>query len=134
MDSLQLKKFSHLREMIKMKSKTNILDWLCSDNCRVYSVEVARKIGSINAAIYLSELVQRFEYHSIRNELIDDERHGKGWFCYTAEKCLDRTSMSIKEQKTALCYLIRLGLIEQKNFGVPCKRHFRINKKALELY
>jgi hypothetical protein len=111
------------------------LFWLYADNYRTYNVEVARKLGSINAAIYLSELCQRHKYHRDRNEFISDEKHGDGWFYYTAEKCEERTAMNVDEQRNCYNSLKRLGLIEQVNFGIPCKKHFRLNiEKILDFF
>jgi hypothetical protein len=101
--------------------------WLCQENYRTYNVEVARKINSVNAAIYLSELVTRYKYHLNHNELISHPKHGDGWFYYTAEKCEERTCLTVDEQRTSYALLQRHGLISYVKFGVPGKNHFKLH-------
>jgi hypothetical protein len=62
------------------------------------------------------------------NELINNEKHGPGWFYYTVEKGEERTCLSSREQETALKILEEFNFIEKKCFGLPSKRHFKINE------
>ena len=109
---------------------------LLFDNYRNYPVTVARQLGSINAAIFLTELYHRYTYHKERQEIIPDlsEPEKEGWFFFTAETCEERTFLSSREQSTAIKILTDLDIIEQKNFGSPCKRHFRFNLEKLRDY
>lgn len=109
----------------------DVFSWLCSGNYRTYNVLIAKKLESLNAAVYLSELCQRFIMHSQKNELISNEKHGDGWFYYTSEKCEERTSLTSKEQRTCISLLESLGLIQTVNFGLPCKRYFKVIEQAL---
>lgn len=111
------------------------LFFLYQEDYGIYSRSLAKYLKSLNASVILSELAQRRKYHSDRNEIISDERYGDDWFYMTHEKMEDRTALSRKEQDSALKILIENGLIEQKNFGVPAKRHFRLKvDKILEVY
>lgn len=111
------------------------LFFLYQEDYGIYSRSMAKHLKSLNAAVFLSEVAQRRQYHKIRNELINDERYGDGWFYMTMEKVEERTSLSRSEQDKAIKILIEAGLIEQKNFGVPSKRHFRLkDQEILETY
>ncbi len=107
------------------------LFWLYADNYRTYNIEVARKLGSINAAILLSELAGRYNYHKIRGELYIDKKHGGDWFYHTIESIEDRTCLTRKNQDTAYLILESAGLIEKKIMGIPAKRYFRIKSNAI---
>ncbi len=78
--------------------------------------------------------MQRNNYHRDHNELTSHPIHGDGWFYYTSEKAEERLGMLEAEQRTAYNQLKRLGLIEQANFGLPCKKYFRINVEKTREY
>ena len=114
---------------------TTCLSFLNNEEYQTYNRRIAKFCGSVDAAIMISELINRFEYHTKNNELTSHSSHGDNWFYYTIELCEERTCLSRKQQDAALNILIEKGLIEKKSFGVPAKRHFRINEeKILELY
>jgi hypothetical protein len=109
------------------------LFWLYADNYRTYNVHVARKLGSIYAAILLSEIASRYKYHKEKHELeIDSE--GNGWFYFTQEEIERRTTMSRKQQDTALEILVSKGLIEKKVMGLPAKRFFRLKADEINKF
>ncbi len=107
------------------------LFFLCQEEYGTYSRPLAHFLKSLNASVLLSELVQRRKYHTDKKELINDLRYGNGWFYETCEKVQERTYLSRKEQDAALKLLIDNDLIEQKNFGVPAKRHFRLKDENI---
>ena len=47
-----------------------LLQLFNSDNYRTYNLYVAQELGSVNAAIILGELIQRYSYHLDNNNLI----------------------------------------------------------------
>ncbi len=110
------------------------LFWLYADNYRTYNVDVAKKLKSINAAIFLSEIASRYRYHRDRGELLNDLKYGEGWFYLTQETVEERTYLSRKNQDTAFKILESLNLIEKKTLGLPAKRYFRLNKKEIQIY
>ena len=112
-------------------TNTNLLSFLNTSNYQVYNRQVAKQLKSINAAILLSELINRFEYHEERNELIVHEKHGIGWFYHTIEHVEDRTGMSRDEQDQAIKILKNSQVIETQVFGLPAKRHFRVNVEKI---
>lgn len=107
------------------------LDLLDSGNFQTYNRQVARELGSVNAAIMLSELVNRYNYHKDKNELKNFEKYEGTWFYYQVEKCTERTVLSDKEQATALKILAPFNLFEKKSIGIPAKRHFNLDIPAI---
>ncbi len=108
------------------------LFWINQDNYRTYNIQVAKKLRDVDAAIILSELVSKYNFH--KNELINDPKHGNGWFFFTQESCEDRTALSRKKQDHALAILENCGLIEKRVFGLPARRYFRIKTEEILRY
>jgi len=116
-------------ENFSIKQKISILDLISDSNYRTYNIIIARYLESVNAAIILSELVGRYQYHLSRNELTED-----GWFYLTHESIEHRTMLTRREQDSAINILTTFGVIEKKLIGLPAKRHFKINElKILEM-
>lgn len=98
---------------------------------RTINLEIARKLGSINAALFLSDLVDRYKFHKSRNETIKLEGHNLEWFYYTVDTCEERTTLTRYEQDPCVKKLVELEIIEVKLIGLPPKRHFCINPEKL---
>lgn len=113
---------------------TSVLNLLNNENFRTYNIIIAKALGSVNAAIMLSELVQRFQYHESRDELIESSKSEGKWFYYTQDIAEDRLGLSRKDQDYALKILESEGLIKKIILGVPGKRHFQLNvNKIIEI-
>lgn len=112
--------------------KISLLSLLNQDSYRTYTVPVARYLGSVHAAIMLSEIINRHEYHERRNELIECPKNGMNWFYYTQEMAEERTFLSRREQDSAIKTLIEKEMIEAVVFGLPAKRHFRLRIEKIE--
>jgi hypothetical protein len=113
----------------------SILSFLNQDSYQLYNRHVARYCGNINAAVMLSELINRFEYHHKNGELSSHEKYGDDWFYLTMEKAEERTCLSRKEQDLALKTLKNKNFIETCIFGLPAKRYFKLNEeKILEIF
>lgn len=108
-----------------------VLSFLNTSSYQIYNRNIAKLCGSVNAAIMLSELVNRYEYHCSNNELESHEKYGEGWFYLTIEKAEERTCLSRKEQDLGISILKEKSFIEVVQFGMPCKRYFRINEKEI---
>ena len=108
------------------------IDLLDSNNYQTYNRLIARELGSVNAAIMLSELVNRHNYHRDKNDLKECSKYDGLWFYYTVEKCEERTVLSRKEQDLALSKMEKHEFFTKKIIGVPGKRHFQINIKNIE--
>lgn len=113
----------------------SVLSFLNQDSYQIYNRNIAKYCQSVNAAILLSDLINRLEYHSTRDELVCSEKYGNGWFYYTSEKCQERTILSRREQDSAIKILREKGLIQVQTFGLPARRHFQVNEeKILEIF
>lgn len=58
------------------ETNLNSLYLLDSGSYQTYNRDVARALGSVNAAILLSELINRHRYHEENGELIDCPKMG----------------------------------------------------------
>ena len=87
--------------------------------------QLIKEIG-LEPAVVFGEIVSKYYYHKGRGEL----KKG-GWFYFTADKMEKITSLSHYKQTKALNKLEEVGFIEQKNFGTPNKRHFRVDSTAV---
>lgn len=103
----------------------SVLQLLATGNFITVSKVIAKRIG-LNESVILGALC---------SELIYCEDHGmadNGFFPFSIELLQDMTTLKRKTQDKAIENLTNAGLIEQRNFGVPNKRHFRINESAVE--
>ncbi len=86
----------------------------------VINKNLSHAIG-LNETIIYSELLSRYNYFYIREEL-DNE----GFFFNTVNDLQLATCIGEKTQKKAITTLKKLGLIEYKIKGIPPKRYFKI--------
>src|SRR5579871_6849967 len=87
-----------------------------------YNPGLAIILGSPNAGILVSQLLYW---------------HGMGkrpdqWIFKTIEEMYQETGMTRDQQDTAIRICKKLGILETKLFGVPAKRHFRLDIPALK--
>lgn len=108
-----------------------LLNLIDHEEFRTFNINIARKLGSNNAALFLSEMINRYKYHKSRGELIVCPDGTGGWFYYTYDKGLERINLTKHEQDSAIKILIAWDLIEKKTFGLPCKKHFTLNFSGL---
>ena len=96
--------------------------------------KLAVSLGTV-PGVFLSELIDTYNFCSSQGTLVDHKAHGEGWFYQTIEWIQDRIGATRREQETAIKKLTQMGIIEVKVFGVPAKRYFRINTaKVLEYF
>jgi hypothetical protein len=79
--------------------------------------------GDILASLMLSQA----QYWS---ERVKEDK--EGWFYKTQEEWTEETRLSRFQQERARRVLRRLGVLEEKKKGVPCRLYFRINYAKLE--
>lgn len=105
----------------------NILDLLRSDGSIVINKSLANKIGLEETIIY-AELISQFKFWEGRGQLVNND-----WFFCTIEKLEKHTTIKRTRQSRVINQLVKLGLIETKQMGLPAKRHFRITDKIIEM-
>jgi predicted transcriptional regulator len=96
-----------------------ILDFLRSDGSIVVNKKLAHSIGLHEAIIY-SELISKFCYFAERGQLEN------GYFYNVSENLFADTTLSAKQQRSAINNLESLGLIKTQIRGVPAKKYFKI--------
>lgn len=81
---------------------------------------IAKHLNNNDAALLLSELIDKYDYFKTKNELIDNR------FYYTSEMMFNNLNISYHQQKNCIKILVRAGFIETKLMGIPAKLHFKI--------
>lgn len=103
-----------------MNDLNPIYNLIRSDGSIVINKNLCHAIG-INETMVYSELLSRYNYFNVREELDED-----GYFFNTVHNLQLATCVGEKPQKKAISTLKRLGLIEYKVKGMPPKRYFKI--------
>lgn len=81
---------------------------------------IAKHLKNNDAALLLSELIDKYDYFKTKNDLID------GRFYYTSEMIFNNLNISYHQQKSCIKILVNAGFIETKLTGIPAKLHFKI--------
>lgn len=96
-----------------------IFQVLNPNNTLTINRPLAHAIGLSEATVYTA-LIAKCSYYE-RTDKLDD-----GWFYSTVPDLEESTSLSEYQQKRCIANLVKSGLIESKNRGLPAKRSFRI--------
>lgn len=113
----------------------DILKSLNQKNYQTYNREVARTLGSHQAAIILQELIDRYTYHTEKHDHEPLIYKGVIWWYETIEKLEERTCIKRKGQDAAIKILEKNGLILKIQKGCPPKRYFYLHQEnILKLY
>jgi predicted DNA binding CopG/RHH family protein len=105
----------------------NIFDFLSSDAYISVNKKLIGLLGLQETALYC-ELISRYRYFRDKN-MVDDE----GWFFNTIEDLEGALNLSAYVQRNIICKLSKLGLLEMKNKGIPCKRYFKLNNDSNQI-
>ncbi len=104
----------------------SIAKLLASQNYAIISIPIARAVG-LEAAFLLHHLLSHYDFFAKNNQLTPNG--GQLYFYATVDDIEDKTALTRERQTTAIKNLVGAGLLEQKNFGIPCRRHFAIPEK-----
>ena len=108
----------------EIKSNQRMILNLLSAKIIATSADLARMVGSVKTALFLSQLL----YWS-------DRGADKEWIYKTIEEFEEETALTRDEQDGAIKKLKTLKILETKLEGVPPnpspKRHFKIDQKKL---
>ena len=102
-----------------------IIGLLASSNFITVNKKIAQEIG-LKEAVLLGELASEYEYWKGRNEVTDD-----GYFYSAVSVVQNNTTLSERQQKSALSTLVSMSLVDVSVKGMPAKRHIRINERAV---
>lgn len=94
---------------------------LMSSNYYVLNKQIVKSLG-IETAFMLTTLIEASD--GLANE--------DGWFYKTSPSLGEETGLSNHKQSKIIEELIKLGILEQENKGMPMKRYFRINFNKIE--
>lgn len=89
---------------------------------------IAKCLKSLNATVLLSYLIDSYLMHKDSCVLIDSEE----FFYRKSSDIEDDTTLSYREQKTAIEILVQNELVKTKLMGVPAKLHFALNEIKIE--
>ena len=81
-----------------------------------YYPQLARAVGSVNAAIMLCHLL---------SFAVDKDEQG-GWIARTSAQLEEDTGLSRRQQDSARAQLRTIGLVEERLFGLPAKLQYRV--------
>jgi hypothetical protein len=99
-----------------------IFDLLRSDGSIVINKRLARTLG-LDCAIMYAELISKYIYFHNEKMLTED-----GFFYNTIIDMEKDTTLSGKQQRSAIQKLSEMSLIECEVRGMPATRHFRISQ------
>lgn len=98
-----------------------IINILASNNYITVNKIIAQELG-LNEAILLGELASEYEYWE-RQEQLDN-----GYFFSTIENVYKNTTLTGRQQRTAINNLKEQGIIDVVIKGMPAKRYIKINE------
>lgn len=114
------------RDKEKRKSRERLRSTLSNDAYWQVNKKLARRFGN-DAAIILSDLISKYDYHDDRGELTKS-----GEFFYTIEDMEKYTNVKKKAQTNALRKLKNAKMIEIDVRGLPASRYFKINHDVID--
>ena len=103
-----------------IKSLSPIYDLIRADGSIIINKNLRYALG-LNESIIYSELLSKFNYFCIREQLSED-----GYFFNTVDNLLLDTGFDSRSQRTSIKRLKDFGLIDYKVNGMPPKRYFKI--------
>ena len=106
----------------------DIFDFMSSDGFISVNKSLVKLLGFQETGLYC-ELISRYRYFRDKEMLTED-----GWFFNTIEDLEDVLNMSVFVQRNIINKLVKLGLLEIKHKGIPCKRYFKLNANQTEIF
>lgn len=104
---------------------TDIIKLLSQDNFIFYSIALAHNLG-VYEAILIGELARKWNYWDKQGKLELD-----GSFFVTQEEIEKDTGLSPYQQRKTIINLIKEGIIETKQSGIPPVTHYKILNNQL---
>ena len=97
-----------------------IIDLLRNDGSIIVNKSLAHSIGVKEAIVY-SELLSKYIYFAKKDQITE-----QGYFFNTIPNLQKDTALTRRQQDSAIKNLLKFGLIDRKNIGVPPRRYFKI--------
>ena len=96
---------------------------LLSSSSFIMTKKILIKAIGTDAAIIFGELCSEYNYWQQKGKLVD-----KQCFYSTRENIEDNTGLSEYRQRVAINKMIKIGLVETKKMGIPCKIYYKLNE------
>lgn len=93
-------------------------EFLKAGNWLGWNLTLSKRFGDPLFSIMVAYLLKK-------QEEFNDE-----WFYITKEKMYEETAIGVKPQDRIITHLIKVGILETKNKGIPCRRFFRFTVSA----
>jgi hypothetical protein len=104
-----------------MNYQNLVLGTLSNDAFVMVNKKLAKKLGFIEAGL-LGELISTFRYAKQENAFYKDE-----WFYLTQPTVEERLGIKRREHDTAIKNLVKIGIIDKKQMGLPAKGYYFIH-------
>jgi len=106
--------------------------FISDERFRKYNVDIAKRLGGIEYAILLNDLVDQDAYLTRENILVSHVKYGDGLMYYTQAQAYDRCGINRDSFESGIKLFIDLGFIKDAVvFGIPPKRHFKMDLVAI---
>lgn len=102
----------------------NTLKLIASSSFITVNKFIAKEVG-LTEAVILGVLCSGYAYYESRGDLNGD------FFPFSQNRLREETTLGETAQRNAIAHLESVGIIEQRNFGTPPQRHFRIDEDRL---
>lgn len=102
-----------------------IINFISNRNFIVLNRLLMNEYG-LHEAVLLGELASEYEYWAERGQITED-----GYFYSTVENVKENTTLSDKQQRSAIKKLKEKGVLSVKLKGQPPKRFFKIDENAI---
>jgi hypothetical protein len=105
---------------------------LSHENYRQYNVPIAKKLGGIEYAILLNDMLDQYKHLMSKNMLVSHVDYGDGLMYYTQAQAYERCGISRKWFESGLKLFMKLGFLSTiVKFGAPPKRYFKLDVLAI---
>ncbi len=101
--------------------------FLSNDKYRLYNVDMAKRLGGVEYAVILNDMLDQFKYLKSQDQLLNHEKHGNDLMYYTKDQCYDRCAINKDRFETAIKKFVELDFIRVFRFGLPCKNYYSFN-------
>lgn len=93
--------------------------------------KLTKEIGSIQAALFLTYLIDKESYHREKGTLIHIAGEDGEWFYAVSAKVKEATTLTYRQQKTCIGILKGRDLIDTRLVSVPAKLHFTLRHSLI---
>lgn len=97
-------------------------------NKRTYNVEMAKRLGGVDYAVILSDLIDSYLYFYQNNKLISHIEHGDGFMYYTIAGAYERCGVNRWAFEKSIKMFTDLGFLSTiVKFGNLGRKHFKLD-------